>query len=187
MIATPNTSSASKTKTYIFFCPQNSQNQSIEQKGNKEKKGEKRGLFEIIKIRNSITFSNFSKLSALRGTHPWIASPATAESQDGQPAATCSPSIYLCKFLNRKLRELVKLELPLPDSPDSILSPSSFGSGPPLPVRHRRDDEAKTALESWRSNAGVTETAFLEATQPISGGGEDHPGKEEIGEKGGGI
>lgn len=39
------------------------------------------------------TFSNFSNESAFRGSHPLTASPATAVSQEGHPAATCSPSI----------------------------------------------------------------------------------------------
>lgn len=35
--------------------------------------------------------SIFSKVSARRGVHPLMASPATLESQEGHPAATCSP------------------------------------------------------------------------------------------------
>lgn len=37
------------------------------------------------------TLSSFSKELAFRGIHPSIASAATAVSQEGQPAATCSP------------------------------------------------------------------------------------------------
>jgi len=44
------------------------------------------------------TLSIFSKESARRGVHPSMASPATAESQAGQPAATCSPRALLAKL-----------------------------------------------------------------------------------------
>lgn len=44
---------------------------------------------------NLFTFSNLSKLSDRRGSHPSTASPATAVSQAGQPAATCSASVSL--------------------------------------------------------------------------------------------
>uniref|UniRef100_A0A7C9AM14 Uncharacterized protein n=2 Tax=Opuntia streptacantha TaxID=393608 RepID=A0A7C9AM14_OPUST len=44
--------------------------------------------------------SIFSKVSARLGTQPLIASPATAESQDGHPAATCSPCRCLGGLLN---------------------------------------------------------------------------------------
>jgi hypothetical protein len=45
------------------------------------------------------TLSIFSKESARRGVQPSMASPATAESQAGQPAATCSPRARLAKLL----------------------------------------------------------------------------------------
>lgn len=45
--------------------------------------------------RKKHTLSNFSKESARRGSHPLIASPATAASHEGHPAATCSPSMAL--------------------------------------------------------------------------------------------
>jgi hypothetical protein len=44
------------------------------------------------------TLSIFSKESAPRGVQPSMASPATAESQAGQPAATCSPRARLAKL-----------------------------------------------------------------------------------------
>ena len=46
------------------------------------------------------TLSIFSKVSALRGVNPLIASPATLESQEGHPAATCSPWTWLGGLLN---------------------------------------------------------------------------------------
>jgi hypothetical protein len=48
------------------------------------------------------TLSIFSKESARRGVQPSMASPATAESQAGQPAATCSPRALLAKLLPRR-------------------------------------------------------------------------------------
>jgi hypothetical protein len=48
------------------------------------------------------TLSIFSKESARRGVHPSMASPATAESQAGQPAATCSPRALLAKLPPRR-------------------------------------------------------------------------------------
>jgi hypothetical protein len=44
------------------------------------------------------TLSIFSKESARRGVQPSMASPATAESQAGQPAATCSPRAQFAKL-----------------------------------------------------------------------------------------
>jgi hypothetical protein len=51
------------------------------------------------------TLSIFSKESARRGVHPSMASPATAESQAGQPAATCSPRALLAKLGAGALRD----------------------------------------------------------------------------------
>ncbi|BAT02479.1 Os07g0596700, partial [Oryza sativa Japonica Group] len=50
---------------------------------------------------------HFSKESALRGIHPWMASPATALSHGGHPAATCSPSRLRRRLRSRKLRDAV--------------------------------------------------------------------------------
>ncbi|BAF27015.1 Os10g0523000 [Oryza sativa Japonica Group] len=44
------------------------------------------------------TLSIFSKESARRRVQPSMASPTTAESQAGQPAATCSPRALLAKL-----------------------------------------------------------------------------------------
>ena len=51
------------------------------------------------------TFSSFSKESALSGIHPWMASPATALSHGGHPAATCSPSRLFRRLRSRKLQD----------------------------------------------------------------------------------
>ncbi|THU53570.1 hypothetical protein C4D60_Mb10t15820 [Musa balbisiana] len=55
------------------------------------------GLQLVLKLqterpKEALTLSSFSKESARRGTQPLMASPATAASQGGHPAATCSPS-----------------------------------------------------------------------------------------------
>ena len=52
--------------------------------------------------RKGRTLSIFSKESARRGVQPLMASPATAESQAGQPAATCSPRALLAKLPPRR-------------------------------------------------------------------------------------
>lgn len=46
---------------------------------------------ERKKERIEVALSNFSNESALRGIQPEMASPATAVSQEGQPARTCAP------------------------------------------------------------------------------------------------
>ncbi len=46
---------------------------------------------------NLLTLSSFSKDAACRGIQPLIASPATADSHAGQPAATCSPPSRLLR------------------------------------------------------------------------------------------
>jgi hypothetical protein len=114
-----------------------------------------------------------------------MASPATALSQAGQPAATCSPSTYLLKFPNLKLKDdSFPLELALPDSPNSLppLSPPAIATSsaacfffPPFSLsldpsrlRLKLPDPTPLSLNApeW-SSAGVTDTACLELTQPI--------------------
>lgn len=129
------------------------------------------------------TFSSFSKESALRGTQPWIASPATALSQEGHPAATCSPSIYLLRFSSRKLCDVVQPALAFPCSSNSRQFPSfsSFlnrhAGLVTCTVWYRCDDvEIGPDRSRWsrripeESTAGVTETTFFDARQPIRGG-----------------
>jgi len=55
-------------------------------------------ITELGRRRKGRTLSIFSKESARRGVQPSMASPATAESQAGQPAATCSPRALLAKL-----------------------------------------------------------------------------------------
>lgn len=57
-----------------------------------------------------ITLSNLWNMSALRGSQPSMASPATEVSQEGQPAATYSPSVNLPTTLNPKAGPLLFLE-----------------------------------------------------------------------------
>ena len=105
------------------------------------------------------TLSSFSNASARRGTQPWMASHATALSHAGHPAAACSPSTYLLRFPNLKLRDsLPPLELALPDSPNSLLlAPTDsvffflFFS-----------DSTECSI------AGVTDTACFATTHPIT-------------------
>uniref|UniRef100_A0A7C8Z7J8 Uncharacterized protein n=1 Tax=Opuntia streptacantha TaxID=393608 RepID=A0A7C8Z7J8_OPUST len=100
----------------------------------------------LIKI--EFTFSSFSKESALRGNQPWMASPATALSHAGQPAATCSPSTYFCKLPNLKLTDsLPHVELTLPESP-RLTEPvkNFFFSESVGPTRLRPEPVPTTAL-----------------------------------------
>lgn len=138
-----------------------------------------------------LTFSSFSKASDRNGTQPWIASPATLLSQEGQPAATCSASKYLLKLPRRKLKDsLLQFELARrPDSVPSSLPPPLFlllllflpllllqetsffsvAAGEVSSARIRPDPEqALLSLNTpeW-STAGVTETVCFELTQPI--------------------
>jgi len=102
------------------------------------------------------TFSSFSNASARRGTQPWMASLATALSHAGQPAAACSPSTYLLRLPNLKLRDsLPPLELALPDSPNSLLPDSVF-------FFLFLSDSTECSI------AGVTETACFATTHPIT-------------------
>lgn len=119
------------------------------------------------------TFSSFSKASARRGTQPWMASPATALSHAGQPAATCSPCTYLWRFPNLKLSES-QLELVLPDSPTSLWLPPPDSVLFLLLFFSFRSDSPKGAAllrnaPEW-SIAGVTDTACLELTHPMDPG-----------------
>jgi hypothetical protein len=59
-------------------------------------------ITELGRRRKGRTLSIFSKESARRGVQPSMASPATAESQAGQPAATCSPRALLAKLPPRR-------------------------------------------------------------------------------------
>lgn len=66
----------------------------------------KRLSYQKIKIKEGSFFFNIQqtlsslwKVSAPRGTQPLMASAATAESQEGHPAATCSPCRWLGRFL----------------------------------------------------------------------------------------
>jgi len=90
-----------------YLCLMETQLQFLEKEKStitkKRRKKRKRTL--KINYEKKPTFSNFSKLSALSGNQPWMASPATALSQAGQPAATCSPSTYFCKFPSLKLTD----------------------------------------------------------------------------------
>ena len=140
------------------------------------------------------TFSNLLKESALKGSMPSMASPAAADSQDGHPAATCSPSVILP---NLKLKRAAFLfteecrELPFSlmyTSSSSSSSPSSFSgssfipsSGPydvvlcssdeaaddlrrPLMCLLRRDD-----VEVWRRRySGDSDCVFFELMQPMT-------------------
>jgi hypothetical protein len=58
--------------------------------------------------RGARTLSIFSNESARRGVQPSMASPATAESQAGQPAATCSPRALLAKLPPRRASATVR-------------------------------------------------------------------------------
>ena len=140
----------------------------------------------IVKV---LTFSSFSKASERNGTQPWIASPATLLSQEGQPAATCSASKYLLKLPRRKLNDsLLQFELARPDSVPNSLPPlffllllflpllllqeTSFFStaGEGSSSRIRPDPEQALLFlntPEW-SIAGVTETVCFELTQPIT-------------------
>lgn len=124
-------------------------------------------------IRWRFTFSSFSKASAQRGTQPWMASPATALSHAGQPAATCSPWTYLWRFPNLKLNES-QLELVLPDSPTSLwLAPPDSVLFLLLFFSFLSDSPRTAALlrnaPEW-SIAGVTDTACFELTHPMDPG-----------------
>ena len=61
---------------------------------------------------------------------------ATASSQAGHPAATCSPFTYFCKFPNLKLNDdSFPFELVLPDSPNLLPfcpNPTTTDSSPPF-------------------------------------------------------
>ena len=117
-----------------------------------------------------------------------MASPATALNQAGQPAATCSPSMYLCKLLNLKLNDSPFELGALPDSPNSLppqltttwwwwWSPFFLKLGCwSIPTRARPDPD-KT---EW-SRAGVTDTACFELTQPILVWWESGPSGTESG------
>lgn len=66
----------------------------------------KRLSYQKIKIKEGSFFFNIQqtlsslwKVSAPRGTQPLMASAATEESQEGHPAATCSPCRWLGRFL----------------------------------------------------------------------------------------
>ena len=138
------------------------------------------------------TFSSFSKASALRGTQPWMASPATAESHAGHPAATCSTSTYLWMFPSLKLRDSHPLELALPDSLNSLrvtpaesllwffffffflvllLLPLLLLFLSDSPVFLPESPTLPRNAPEW-SIAGVTDTACLELTHPMEFGSE---------------
>lgn len=105
-----------------------------------------------------------------------MASPATALSQDGHPAATCSPSRLLRRFRSRKLRDAAATATTaFPGSSASSFFSTNLAAA--AAAAELRRDEADTAAGSGarsrstpdESTAGVTETtAFLDATQPIS-------------------
>uniref|UniRef100_J3MMM1 Uncharacterized protein n=1 Tax=Oryza brachyantha TaxID=4533 RepID=J3MMM1_ORYBR len=136
---------------------------------------------ELLKL-NPGTFSSFSKESALRGIHPWMASPATALSHGGQPAATCSPSRLLRRLRSRKLRDAVAAAMTAFSAGSS--ASSFFFSDLLAAADEQRSEDAVTdttvAAGSGargrllsrsapdESTAGVTETVFLDATQPIA-------------------
>ena len=111
-----------------------------------------------------ITLSNFSNKSALRGSHPSTASPATALSHGGQPAAICSASVYLP---NLKLKTAFFSELPffvdldffgsrfrlLTESSSFSFSGSSliFSSSPNPPRLRNKESRWAEAGPLWRT------------------------------------
>ena len=128
------------------------------------------------------TFSSFSKESALSGIHPWMASPATALSHGGHPAATCSPSRLFRRLRSRKLRDAAGTATTA--FPGSSASSLTFSDLLAADDELRSEDTgtgngtgaADSCARGWlrslsppdESAAGVTETAFLDAMQPMA-------------------
>ena len=84
------------------------------------------------------TLSIFSKESARRGVQPSMASPATAESQAGQPAATCSPRALFAKLpptgAGRDERERLSRRAGFSAAGCSAFPAASCGGGAAAPV-----------------------------------------------------
>jgi hypothetical protein len=127
------------------------------------------------------TLSIFSKESARRGVHPLMASPATAESQAGQPAATCSPRALLEKLLPRRTSGCAAAAAERDDRDRrSLLTFSGFSASSAGAAAEATPSccvwETAAAVEGWSRRREVETAAGLEVagrpcTQPMVGGG----------------
>uniref|UniRef100_A0A0E0AM76 Uncharacterized protein n=1 Tax=Oryza glumipatula TaxID=40148 RepID=A0A0E0AM76_9ORYZ len=160
-----------------------------------------RPVREATAMHTRYTFHDFTPASgmhesALRGIHPWMASPATALSHGGHPAATCSPSRLRRRLRSRKLRDAVAAAMTAfsdGSSPAAATAASSLFFSDLLPAaageEQRREDavtDTTVAAASGargrllsrsapdESAAGVTDTAFFDATQPIAAAHHHH-------------